>query len=96
MDTTAALHSILTPAQTDCFHREGYVILPGLFAADEVAELRSRFERLADNSEPAPSKELWTPDWTASDPLLRYPRVMMPHRWDTLSRRWLLDIRSTI
>ena len=32
----------------------------------------------------------------AADPLKRYPRVMMPHRFDALAKRYLLDPRTDI
>lgn len=92
MNTTQTAYE-LSQEQISFYRREGYLIVRGLFGADEVAELRGRFERLADDREPAPRPELWPADRGASDPLKRYPRVMMPHHWDPLARRWLLDPR---
>lgn len=83
----------LTAEQIGLYRREGYLIVRNLFGPEEVDELRRRFERLGDGSEPAPAEELWRPDRQSPDPLQRYPRVLMPHRWDALSRRWLLDTR---
>ncbi len=85
----------LDAEQVAFFQREGYLIVRGLFAADEVAVMAERFERLADGREPAPDADAWPRDPRAVDPLQRYPRVMMPHRWDALSRRWLLEPRVT-
>ena len=82
----------LDEEQVAFFRREGYLIRRALFGAGEVGELQRRFERMGDGSEPAPPGK-WERDPAASDPLLRYPRVMMPHRWDALSRSWLLAPR---
>jgi hypothetical protein len=88
-----SVEPVLSEEQIASFRRDGYLVVRGLFGADEVAALRQRFERLVDGSEPAPQPDYWPVDDTATDPLKRYPRVMMPHRWDALSRRWLLDVR---
>lgn len=82
----------LSPEQVDFFRREGYLIVRRLFSSGEVDALRARFERLVAGTEPAPPGQ-WPNDPQAADPLQRCPRVMMPHRWDGLSRRWLLDPR---
>jgi phytanoyl-CoA hydroxylase len=92
MNTTQTAYE-LSKEQISFFRREGYLIVRGLFGADEVAALRGRFERLADDTEPAPKPQLWPVDRAATDPLQRYPRVMMPHHWDPLARQWLLDPR---
>lgn len=90
MNTTQTAYE-LSKEQISFFRREGYLIVRGLFGADEVAALRGRFERLADDTEPAPKPQLWPVVRAATDPLQRYPRVMMPHHWDPLARQWLLD-----
>ncbi len=92
MQATGIKQGVLSGEQLAFFGREGYLIVPALFGADEVAALGARFQRLADDLEPAP-EGTWIPDRAATDPLLRYPRVMMPHTWDELSKRWLLDQR---
>ncbi|MDA1086749.1 MAG: phytanoyl-CoA dioxygenase family protein [Verrucomicrobia bacterium] len=83
----------LDHAQIEFFRQQGYLVCRGLFQPDEVDALRQRFERLADGSEPAPAPGNWEGDRTATDPLARHPRVMFPHRWDSLSLCWLLDPR---
>jgi phytanoyl-CoA hydroxylase len=83
----------LTAEQLACWRAEGYLIAPGLLDASEVDAIRRRFDEIA-AGEPIPGH--WQPDRSADsagDPLRRYPRVMMPHRFDALSRRYLLDRR---
>ncbi|MCC7519372.1 MAG: phytanoyl-CoA dioxygenase family protein [Verrucomicrobiae bacterium] len=78
----------------ESWNHEGYMVVRRLFHADEVAELSRHFDAIAASGTPIP--RYWEPDLSpeaAGDPLKRYPRVMMPHRWDELSRRWLLDPR---
>jgi ectoine hydroxylase-related dioxygenase (phytanoyl-CoA dioxygenase family) len=82
-----------TPAQVAGYHRDGYLIVRSLFSKDEVDELRGRFERMRDDSQPPPDPAVWQRNRQSEDPLQRYPRVMMPHRWDPLCLRWLLDPR---
>lgn len=77
------------------FQREGYLIVRNLFTPAEVDELRGRYDRLVDGTEPAPPGK-WPNDPQAADPLQRCPRVMMPHRWDALAKRWLLDPRLRV
>ncbi len=43
----------LTAAQRERFEREGYLLLPGLFSADEVARLRDRLPALLAADDPA-------------------------------------------
>lgn len=92
MNTTTQPVYSLTDDQIAFFQREGYLIVRGLFAAEEVEALRRRFEDLAEDRDPAPPGK-WDRDLAATDPLLRYPRVMHPHRWDPLSKRMLLHPR---
>jgi len=76
------------------YERDGYLIVRGLFTTDEVKEIRDRFDTIGQKG--APIERYWMPDLSpeaASDPLKRYPRVMQPHRWDEMSKRYLLDAR---
>ncbi|MCY3798189.1 MAG: phytanoyl-CoA dioxygenase family protein [Chloroflexi bacterium] len=73
------------------FKREGFVVVPALFAAEEVAVIKNHFMALnaaghgfdGDNPSLLP----------ADDPLRAYPRIIHSHRWDKLSLNWLLDER---
>ncbi len=72
------------------YRRDGFVVLRGFLPADEVAEIKARFDELADAGETVP--DLWEPR-LGDDPLARYPRVMHPHRFDDASRDLLIDTR---
>ncbi|MSR64391.1 MAG: phytanoyl-CoA dioxygenase family protein [Verrucomicrobiae bacterium] len=76
------------------YERDGYLLVRQLFTTDEVKEIRDRFDAIAQSGKPIES--YWTPDLSpeaANDPLKRFPRVMQPHRWDDMSKRYLLDVR---
>lgn len=71
------------------FERNGYLVRRGQLAPDEVGELLDHFAALhAGGSRPG----CFTSE-PGEDPLARWPRMMMPHRFDRLSRRLLLDPR---
>jgi phytanoyl-CoA hydroxylase len=73
------------------FDQQGYVVVPALFATDEVAALREHFMSLrARGSYP---DDLVGADPGSRDPLKRYPRMAQMHRWDPRTLRWLLDHR---
>ncbi len=71
------------------FGDEGYVVVPGLFPLDEVEAVKAHFMSLH------ASKTGFHDDGITDefDPLYRYPRMIHPHRYDRLSRDWLLDPR---
>ena len=81
-------NTILTDDQLDAWRRDGYVVAPGLFDADEVDAVRRRFTHLADAGQPVPGH--WAPATDSDDPLERYPRVMHPHRFCELSKAMML------
>lgn len=73
------------------YHSGGYVVVRGLFSHEEVVLYREHFAELlkkrqfSENLEPARIDD--------GDPLRKYPRMIHMHRWDRLSRNWLLDNR---
>lgn len=81
----------ITPAQVADYHRDGFLIVRQLFTPAEVAACQQRFDQLAERGQPI--LNYWQPEPDATDPLQRYPRVMMPHRFDPPSLRLLLDGR---
>ncbi len=71
------------------FEQEGYVVVPSLFPLAEVETIKAHFMRLH-------ARKIGFHDDGISDehdPLFRYPRMIHPHRYDGLSRDWLLDPR---
>jgi phytanoyl-CoA hydroxylase len=86
----------------DEFHRQGYVIVPGLLTPQEVAEIRETF--MSQNADgPVPglseiSRNNSGENYTTDDPLVFYPRMMHPHKHadkqvGPLSMRYMLDLR---
>jgi phytanoyl-CoA hydroxylase len=81
----------LRAADVEQYHRDGYFIARGLLSADQVQQLRKKLDSIGNAGVAIPNS--WTPDLTpegAADPLKRFPRVMMPHRYDALSLHFLL------
>ncbi|UJF34061.1 phytanoyl-CoA dioxygenase family protein [Paenibacillus hexagrammi] len=79
---------VLTEEQKQQFETEGYLIVKGLFTAEQLAEIDSTFEDISHQVIPG----YFEPDLLqeASDPLKRYPRVMHPHRFHETAKRYML------
>lgn len=78
----------LTPEQVNQFETEGYLIVRSVWHADEIEEIRQAFEAISQRTIPGYFEPQTTGD--EQDPLQRYPRVMHPHRFDPLSKRYML------
>ncbi len=73
------------------YKSDGYVIVPSLFSAAEVAFIKAHFMALnAAGQGFAGDKPQLLPD---DDPLKAYPRIIHSHRFDQFSLGWLLDDR---
>jgi hypothetical protein len=86
---------MLDQAEVTHFRNEGYVIIRGLFAQEEVSALCDHYMRLRAQG-PYPGDSSGVPlagQPGAEDPWKRYPRMIHMHRWDPLSLRWFLDTR---
>ena len=79
--------------QKQFFDTEGYLVVEGLFAQDEIDSYKQHFEdlRLAQKASKATSSTEATS--VSNDPLIEYPRIMQPHRHDEASLNWLIDAR---
>src|SRR5437870_755870 len=73
------------------FRAQGYVVVPHLFSAEQVAAYRDHYMTLRGRG--AYPGDLAGVDLTSDDPLQRFPRMIHMHRWDETSLRWLLDPR---
>lgn len=73
------------------YEANGYVVVKGLFSAEEAAFYREHYMTL--RAEGAKPGDMAAATQKAGDPLQTYPRMIHMHRWDDESRRWLLDIR---
>ena len=73
------------------FLDDGYVVVPGLFDADEIEAMRAHFMELNRQGQGYEcDRDTLLGD---DDPLKAYPRLVHPHRADDFSRDWLLDDR---
>ena len=96
---------MLTDAIIEQYQNQGYVIVRGLFSAEETATLGAHFMKLREgNSFPGDfagvprimadaikKSDLYRDD--EPDPLNDYPRMIHMHRWDEISLNWLLEPR---
>lgn len=73
------------------FDEEGYFLARGLFDRDEVAAYRDHFMEL--RARGTYEGDFAGIDPTSGDPLKRYPRMIHMHRWDAISRDYLIDPR---
>lgn len=93
----------LTTEQFSQWETDGYLIIPSLFAKEQIEELKQTLQAIADKGEPVPG---WEPlvDVTIYDTqvaeaeknagvLKRYPRFIHPHRHIDLALQMLLDQR---
>ena len=74
------------------YRSDGCVVVKRLFAANEVQAMLDRMMSI----HAEPPSGLYAPlsvEEAKGDSLKVYPRIMHPHRFDDLSRRWLLDPR---
>jgi ectoine hydroxylase-related dioxygenase (phytanoyl-CoA dioxygenase family) len=78
----------ITEDQKRRFEEEGFLIVKGLFAAEQLAEIERTFEEISHQTIPG----YFTPDLNAaaSDPLKRYPHVMHPHRFNETAKSYML------
>ncbi len=78
------------------FDERGYVVVPELFRPDEVRLLIDNFMEIHAGS-PIPGRyERATWEEANGDPLKVYPRIMHPHRFDSVALRYLLDPRLEV
>ncbi|WP_371664236.1 phytanoyl-CoA dioxygenase family protein [Streptomyces sp. NBC_00280] len=94
-DIEAAGAPILSEEERRRFEEDGFTVVRGLFAYDEIAAFRDEFTALhaagpvPGHFEPRPSGQ----DGRPADPLDAYPRVMQPHEFHEPSLGRLLDPR---
>lgn len=72
------------------FEAQGFAILRSCFSKKEVEELKNNFEDLHARGGIKDKYEPLSVDEVGGDPLLRYPRVMHPHRFDALAKKYML------
>jgi ectoine hydroxylase-related dioxygenase (phytanoyl-CoA dioxygenase family) len=85
-------------ALAEQFENDGYLIVRSLLSPEEVREIGNRFTEIHNDGkgtpghyDPAGSMEAID---KPNDPLNKYPRVIMPHRFDQVSRHYMLHPKS--
>ncbi len=73
------------------FAQQGYTIVKGLFSPEETAYYRDYYMKMREQGNVPGDTHIANPG--VSDPLLKYPRMLQMHRWDDVSRNWLLEPR---
>jgi phytanoyl-CoA hydroxylase len=84
--TTASGIDLMELKET--FDRDGYAVARGLFSAAEVEEIKAEFEMINRTQKDKSSFDDGIRD--ENDPLFHYPRIVHPHRFNPLARRYLL------
>jgi phytanoyl-CoA hydroxylase len=82
--------SLLSDEQMSRYREQGYLVVEGLFSAEEIAFFKEHFEAMRMREHREGSMESRFDD---DDPLKSYPRLMQPHRRDEASLQWLIDER---
>ena len=82
---------MLTPELAAFYETNGYVVVPQVFARDEVASYIEHYMAL--RRHPREGDTAGVVANSASDTNQQYPRMIHMHRWDDISLRWMLDDR---
>ena len=82
---------MVTEQERRLFNNNGYLLVRGLFSAEEASDFRDHYMVL--RAKGAYKGDSAGVDVTSSDPLKRYPRMIHMHRWDETSLRWMIGQR---
>ena len=82
---------MVTASDKEFIGENGYAVVKGLFAPEEVAYYRGHFMAL--RAEGVKPGDMVAETVQSADPLKKFPRMIHMHRWDEASLRWLLDSR---
>jgi phytanoyl-CoA hydroxylase len=91
MSTSTATNSI-SAEQIKLFQRDGYLIVRGMFSREEAKQLTQHYMDMHEQRK-IPNYPYMSMDEAKGDVLKVYPRIMHPHRFDELSKKWLLEPR---
>lgn len=85
--------NVLAPTQpvNEVFDRQGWCMARALYSETEVSFLKEHFMHMHANRSEEHGWDNFDPG--SNDPLKRFPRIGMMHRWDRLSAQWLTDPR---
>ena len=79
---------MVTASDKAFIEKNGYAVVEGLFAPEEVAFYRGHFMAL--RAEGVKPGDMVAETSVSVDPLKKFPRMIHMHRWDEDSLRWLL------
>ncbi len=83
----------LTPEQLRGFQEHGYLVIPGLISAPEINHLIETVMAIHAGGPVPPYFNPVPLEASGGDVLKAYPRIMHPHRFNEVARRYLLDPR---
>ncbi len=86
----STVSSLITPAQIEHFHRDGWCVVDSLFSANEIAAIEAFFEDFKHNGAAIYDDGMKFED---IDPAKRQLRAMHPHRHSERARQWALQPR---
>lgn len=82
------------------FQTNGCALVRGLFSPAEVEFYKRHYMQMRQSEHPGDFAGVKSSDEdiNRADPLQQYPRLIHMHRWDDVSRRWLLEerLRTTL
>lgn len=82
---------MVTVQDAAAFARQGWWLAPALFSEAEVAFYREHYMYM--HAARTESRGWENLDPASADPLARFPRMGMMHRWDQITADWLVDPR---
>jgi len=88
--SASTLSSLITPAQVEQFHRDGWCVVDRLFSPEEIAAIEAFFEDFKHNGAAIYDDGMKFED---IDPAKRQLRAMHPHRHSERARQWALQPR---
>ena len=80
----------LSVEQKDRFEADGYLVVKGVFDPLEVEEIRETFQKIGNTTIPGYFEPELSGATEGVDPLKRYPRVMHPHRFNPIAKKYML------
>ncbi len=82
---------MITEQHKQAFEQDGYVVVKGLFSRDEAEYYKEHYTQMRLEENARMDRSFSTA--TETDPLVKWPRLMMMHRHDEATLKWLLDAR---
>ena len=82
---------MITEQHKQAFEQDGYVVVKGLFSRDEAEYYKEHYTQMRLEENARMDRSFSTA--TEADPLVKWPRLMMMHRHDEATLKWLLDAR---